>query len=103
MASKLGHRLFLRNFSSKAAEPGKDKGPNTVVLWRSIFLFVGCPSILLGMYNAYQIEKVHKERPPFIPYEYLRIRNKPYPWGDGQHTFFHNPHVNPLPDGYEEH
>lgn len=41
------------------------------------------------------------EQEPFVKWEYMRIRTKRFPWGDGDKSLFHNPHTNPLPDGYE--
>lgn len=73
-------------------------------MWKRLTFFVAFPSIVLGMVNVYlahQDEHEH-ERPPFVKYDHLRIRTKRFPWGDGNKSLFHNPHVNALPDGYED-
>lgn len=31
-------------------------------------------------------------------YEYSMMRKKPFPWGDGNKSFFHNDNVNYLPE-----
>lgn len=80
----------------------------TTLTWKRISLFVAGPGLVLCTYNAIMKEKEHaahiKEhgRTEFLPYAHLRIRNKPFPWGDGNHSLIHNPHVNALPEGYEE-
>ena len=57
------------------------------------------------MLNAYlKHQEEHGEghhQPDFIAYDHLRIRTKRFPWGEGKKSLFHNPHTNPLPDGYE--
>lgn len=74
-----------------------------MVLWRRLTYFVAFPAIGLGMLNAYlgHIEESKHPRPEYIPYEHLNIRHRPFPWGDGNHSFFHNPEKNALPTGYE--
>ncbi|XP_058463268.1 cytochrome c oxidase subunit 6A1, mitochondrial-like [Malaya genurostris] len=69
-------------------------------LWKKLTFFVALPALGLAMANAY-LKHEEQERPEFVPYEYMRIRHKRFPWGDGKRSFFHNPHNNPLPDGYE--
>nr|BAN20335.1 cytochrome c oxidase, subunit VIA, putative [Riptortus pedestris] len=74
-----------------------------VKLWRNISIFCGVPSIALCTANAWLAHQAHHhdERPEFIKYDYLAVRNKKFPWGDGNHSLFHNPHTNALPEGYE--
>ncbi|XP_015175682.1 PREDICTED: cytochrome c oxidase subunit 6A1, mitochondrial-like [Polistes dominula] len=96
--ARLHSRIFARQFASAADNHGKG---DPTVLWRNLYLFVGIPATLLGLLNCYLSEQEHVKQ-EFIPYEHLRIRNKRFPWGDGQRSLFHNPHTNALPTGYED-
>ncbi|XP_043515647.1 uncharacterized protein LOC122531636 isoform X3 [Frieseomelitta varia] len=62
--------------------------------------------ILLISMSCYVYTKVKESgkqpRPDFIDVPYMRRITKPFPWGDGHHTLFHNPVRNPIsPHGYE--
>ena len=76
----------------------------TTKTWKLISIFVAAPGIAFCIYNAVSKEMAHSEheRAEFKGYSHLRIRTKPFPWGDGNHSLFHNPHANALPEGYED-
>ncbi|CAG0888174.1 unnamed protein product [Cyprideis torosa] len=99
-------RAVRRQFSTSVIRNSaqESSGHDGGVMWRNLSLFVGFPVIGLCMINAFLDHQKHAghERPPFVAYEHLRIRNKPFPWGDGKKSLFHNPHTNALPDGYED-
>jgi len=108
---KIGNRMKFatRMFSTSSTRmSGHAVTESDWKRWRSITFFVAIPAILAGHFAAFRPyfaplpgEDPHA-RPDFVKYEYLRIRSKKFPWGDGNHSLFHNKHANALPDGYEE-
>merc|ERR1719334_2383191 len=90
---------FRRSFSGHGKGP---EGEKALKRWRNAFLLLGCPAVGFLFVNAVFLNDLHGERPEFVAYPHLRIRNKAFPWGDGNKSLFHSPHYNALPDGYEE-
>jgi len=98
-----GKRMFS---TSSARMSAHEVHPDEWKRWRTVFFVVGIPALAFAHFNAlrpiffpYEGEDPHA-RPEFVPYDYLRIRSKKFPWGDGKKSLFHNDHFNALPDGY---
>ncbi|KAK6019888.1 cytochrome c oxidase subunit VIa [Ostertagia ostertagi] len=73
--------------------------------FKNIFVFASIPCLVLAMYAAYVDHSARKKRgrPKYINYAYLNVRKKPFPWGDGNHSLFHNPHTQYVPGvGFED-
>ncbi|KAL3098922.1 hypothetical protein niasHT_024677 [Heterodera trifolii] len=72
--------------------------------WKKFTAFVMMPLLVFGAYCGWKDHQNvhHSPRPEYIAYEYLATRRKPFPWGDGNHSFLHNPATNWVPGvGYE--
>ena len=93
---KIQQTSFARNLSG-GPSPDSSAGWK---MWKKVFVYGAVPAIILGHINAFVLPD-HEPRPKFIDYDHLRIRNKAFPWRDGNKTLFHNPHLNALPEGYE--
>uniref|UniRef100_A0A3Q3AUQ1 Cytochrome c oxidase subunit n=1 Tax=Gallus gallus TaxID=9031 RepID=A0A3Q3AUQ1_CHICK len=87
----------------KASAPVTHRAGGGGRTWRALSLLGALPAVALCMANVMLQQRHHRPaRPTFVPYHHLRIRTKPFPWGDGTHTLFHNPRTNALPSGYEQ-
>ncbi|KYN05006.1 PREDICTED: cytochrome c oxidase subunit 6A1, mitochondrial-like isoform X2 [Cyphomyrmex costatus] len=78
--------------------------PRKLLFWRMLTLCVALPLVVIMSAFTYarQQEKAKQPREPFEDLPYMYRRTKPFPWGDGNHSFFHNPVKNPIPPhGYE--
>ncbi|XP_005088824.1 cytochrome c oxidase subunit 6A, mitochondrial [Aplysia californica] len=90
-------RQRFKSFADPAAE---DPTPSMIFKYATLAGFVGV--ILPVWYHAYFMGEQHRERDEFVPWPHLRLRNRSFPWGDGNHSLFHNHYYNALPDGYDE-
>jgi len=95
-----------RRYSSSAHGAVAEDAAGSAKTWKYLSLLVACPGVAFCMLNAYKGEKEHwahlEHHPPeFVAYSHLRIRTKPFPWGDGNHSLFHGK-TNALPEGFEE-
>ncbi|XP_006609720.1 uncharacterized protein LOC102678057 isoform X2 [Apis dorsata] len=72
-------------------------------IWQ-ILCGIGMLSVVIMSCYVYSRSKEwdKEERPEFRDVPHMRRIVKPFPWGDGKHTLFHNPVRNPIsPHGYE--
>lgn len=102
---KQAFRNFSRSAVRLSAEADAHSHEAGERLWRNLSLFVAFPAIALCGLNVYLAELEHKKhfhRPEYKPYEYIHIRTKKYPWGDGNRALFFNPKKNWVPGGYVE-
>ncbi|KAM9472442.1 cytochrome c oxidase subunit 6A2, mitochondrial [Salvelinus alpinus] len=94
-ASMAAHRVL-----AAASHAGHEGG--SARTWKILSFVLALPGVAVCIANAYMKMQQHSHEPhEFVAYSHLRIRTKKWPWGDGNHSLFHNPHENALPEGYE--
>uniref|UniRef100_A0A8C6T0H6 Cytochrome c oxidase subunit n=1 Tax=Neogobius melanostomus TaxID=47308 RepID=A0A8C6T0H6_9GOBI len=92
--------VAARRLLTAASASGGESAART---WKILSFVVALPGVAVCIANAV-LKSQHEEHDnTFVAYSHLRIRTKKFPWGDGNHSLFHNPHTNALPDGFEEH
>ncbi|KAJ3035189.1 Cytochrome c oxidase subunit 6A1, mitochondrial [Rhizophlyctis rosea] len=77
----------------------------SVSMWWKINLFLVVPTLAFVTWWAggrelehIHHQRTHKENSDYIAWPHSRKRKNPFPWGDGDHSLFHNPWVNRGPE-----
>lgn len=64
--------------------------------YKYLSFFVMFPLIIIQALNTF-IGHEHHHKGPCRDYEYMRVRTKRFPWGDGKDSLFHDPAINHSP------
>lgn len=75
--------------------PVHHHGKDTWKRYKYIFFLFCLPLIIIQAMRALSHEMPHKGE--CRDYEYMRLRSKRFPWGQGEKSLFHNDHTNHLP------
>ncbi|KAH0509513.1 Cytochrome c oxidase subunit 6A1, mitochondrial [Microtus ochrogaster] len=95
----LGRALPRVGWPMSSGAQGKE---GSARMWKALTYFMALPGVGVSMLNVF-LKSQHGEHETQVrSLPSIRIRTKPFPWGGGNHTLFYNPHVNPLPTGYED-
>ncbi|KAK6467843.1 cytochrome c oxidase subunit 6A [Huso huso] len=90
--------MFRRALATETGAGGHGGHQGGARTWKILSFTVALPGVGVCMLNAWLKMQHHShETPAFTPYPHLYVRTKPFPWGDGNHSLFHNPHTNALP------
>merc|ERR1712107_128369 len=76
----------FRKFSTSQALRSGDHGPDGYKRWRTMTYVICFPAVALATFVNFGPTATHEHRPEFKPYEYMRVRSKAFPWGDGNHS-----------------
>ncbi|CAG9531313.1 unnamed protein product [Cercopithifilaria johnstoni] len=100
--SQVQHAQPVTNYDEEADDRDRfkhDKFYNNVVMFGSPVVFC---ILFYVTYLGHKMEQ-HFDQEKYVHYPYLTVRNKPLPWGDGNHALFHNPETNYVPGvGFEK-
>ncbi|XP_062505212.1 uncharacterized protein LOC134181932 [Corticium candelabrum] len=76
----------LLSLFSKRLEAEKASSNPAIKKWKAISLFVGVPVCSYLFYKHVIVSEEREHEKELAAWPHLRIRNKPFPWGDGNTT-----------------
>ena len=93
LLSAAGAQLLKSQINSRQSHAKQAK------TWSHVYNFIAFPVMLLIGINCYVMEKEHMDHhdetlADYVPYPYLRVKRNNFPFGDGEHTLFHNDRFN---------
>ncbi|PVU97227.1 hypothetical protein BB559_002106 [Furculomyces boomerangus] len=97
----LARRTYSSALTREEINATKTEASAGLDTWKKVSLYVTIPLCLVFgvIATKEEMEHIHhtNEHPPeLVPYKFMNVHTKDFPWGNGKHTLFFNPVFNPL-------